>query len=201
MISRKDNFKTEMELTTEKKLDLAWLAGLIDGEGAFSLVYRFKNYAKKYSDGRVYSGIETSLRITMTDFSSMYKAKQILSWVFERDYPISITTRLTSYNKDVFYLSINGLKKLRVILPLLIPYLQGKRKEAELLLEYFSVREAMVGRTIDRSIADPYIVRMKAYHRNKVESSETNMFGTEKVNGRLSEDRVRSMVRAIEELK
>ncbi len=40
MISRKDNLNN-MELTIDKIVDLAWLAGFIDGEGSFSLVYRF----------------------------------------------------------------------------------------------------------------------------------------------------------------
>lgn len=200
MISRKDNLNN-MELTIDKIVDLAWLAGFIDGEGSFSLVYRFKNGSKTYPNGKYYSGVECSLRLAVTDFSSMYKSKQILSWVFDREYPLSVTTRQTIRNKDVFYLSINGMQKLEVLLPMLIPYLQGKRKEAELMLEYFAVRKTMTGRTLDHELAGKYVIQMKKYHRTEVESSETNMFGTEKVNGRLSEDRVRSMARVIEELK
>lgn len=180
----------------EKVKDLARLAGFIDGEGTICISPRFRGgKTKKYPNGKVYGGIEVNFRVGNTNLIPMMEVKRILSWIFERDYPLRSFRAYHYRGKQFYTVSVNGFDKIEKLFTLLLPYLVGKKREAELVLRYIKERRTW-GRDINWEIANQYIEQMKIYHNRHLppvgtaESSETNTPDTSSPQG--SEDRVRT---------
>jgi hypothetical protein len=99
--------------------EIAWMAGLLEGEGSFGLDSRKKN---KYK-------ISTSppspyLKISMVDEDVIQKLATLL-----KKKPFQ-ERRLTRTGKAVFSVSVGDRKTLMYLLPLLYPYF-GKRRQAQ----------------------------------------------------------------------
>jgi len=113
-----------------KEVDLAYIAGLIDGEGYVGLV---KQIEKRRSRISVY--YEPKVCIAMCDkvgidfiankFSCniWYKEMQNERW------------------RNQWHLRIKGRKRLKEFLLAIYPYLHVKRRQAELMLEFINLRE------------------------------------------------------------
>jgi hypothetical protein len=108
------------------ELDIAWLAGLLDGEGSFVL----------FKDKRANRGINTHVTVNMTDKDTVEEAGAILRYLsgdrvlVREKRPLSGFSRRLQHVVDVS--SKNGC--LRVLLAI-EPYLRTKRLQALLIID------------------------------------------------------------------
>lgn len=113
-------------------VDLAYIAGLFDGEGSIT--------------GSTVKGMyRSSFTITNTN-------REVLDWVADtlkygkvyvsHDYPP---------NKVVYYILFYA-KESRVVLPLLLPYLKIKKRQVELLIQSFKIIDTMWNKNPERAI-------------------------------------------------
>jgi hypothetical protein len=101
------------------EVDIAWMAGLLEGEGSFGLDNRSK---KRYENSTSPPGVY--IKISMTDEDVIEKmAKLVNKASFS-------PARVTKKNKKVYNLHIGDRETLLVLLPRLFPYL-GKRRQAQ----------------------------------------------------------------------
>ena len=122
----------------------AYLAGLIDGEGCFLL---FKHSNKKLKKGYHW---QSTLTITQNNREFLESIINELGCGY-----ISTMTKKDTFGRRVIYgyfMSLSG-NHLREILPIIIPYLRRKRKQAELLLEALTlISNAYTKRPYRRSV-------------------------------------------------
>jgi hypothetical protein len=103
-----------------KKTDLAYCAGLIDGEGSIG-VYKYKT-----SVSRAYAG---HLAVSMTRRESLDKIAEVAGGV------VYTQKFKTKANKAIYTWKLN-IRKAVVFLKRILPYLIVKRKNAENLIAY-----------------------------------------------------------------
>jgi hypothetical protein len=117
-----------------KDTDVAWLAGIIDGEGNIGFETRSK----------VGSNITCRLVVTNTDVAIINNVKRIYSEIGIINYcnKRKRNQRKDGYVRRVCYdLQVHRLRELKVILEIIIPYLVGQKKDrAELALSYCNIR-------------------------------------------------------------
>lgn len=100
-------------------IDIAWAAGFLDGEGYFGAGFR--------------SGGRTSLRIELTASQTHKSPIDKLVKIFGG--AVHEVSKKTTTGRTTWQWTIASGKRLREILPLLIPHLTTKKQEAEVLLE------------------------------------------------------------------
>ena len=100
---------TKQEQTGRRLIDLAWVGGLLDGEGCFS----FYTSCPRIS-------AESTWRTVIEEVHRILGGK------------CYVVKRKTNLNRQVFRWSIVGKEALKLC-PLVIPYLRDKREQAELL--------------------------------------------------------------------
>jgi len=130
--------------------DIAWLAGIVDGEGNMQATVQFK---KCGSISRQY--FEPKLRITNTDVRMIKKVSEI----YFREgviffYTINKVSRYKNKQptwRDQLEISISGKQGISKMLRILLPHLVNKKRYAELMLE-----------TLEWVDAQPYRGRMSA---------------------------------------
>lgn len=103
---------------------LAWLAAIVDGEGTICITESKKSYTPV-------------LRVSNQDPNIIYTMTDILKQL-QVPYHVSEGTNKTS--SPWLAVTIQGLKRLQRFLPLLIPYLTGKKEEAELTQQFIDSR-------------------------------------------------------------
>nr|YP_002000412.1 putative LAGLIDADG homing endonuclease [Oedogonium cardiacum]YP_002000466.1 putative LAGLIDADG homing endonuclease [Oedogonium cardiacum]ACC97274.1 putative LAGLIDADG homing endonuclease [Oedogonium cardiacum]ACC97302.1 putative LAGLIDADG homing endonuclease [Oedogonium cardiacum] len=115
-----DPVKSSKELIESiSDVDIAWMAGLLEGEGSFGLDKRSKQrYEKSTSPPGAY------VKISMTDEDVIEKMAKLVNKTYYSP------TRLTKKNKKVYILHIGDRESLLALLPRLFPYF-GKRRQAE----------------------------------------------------------------------
>jgi hypothetical protein len=102
-----------MKLTT----DIAWLAGLFEGETNFGLDKRSKiRYNNSSSPPAPY------IQLSMIDEDVIQKVSKLVNKTYK---PLN---RKTSTNQTVFKVSIGDRATLRYLLPLIFPYLGSRRQ-------------------------------------------------------------------------
>jgi hypothetical protein len=99
--------------------DIAWAAGFLDGEGHFGARFR--------SGGRTSLGVE--LTASQTHKAPIDKLVEIFGGAVHE------VSKKTTTGRTTWQWTIASGKRLREVLPLLIPYLTTKKQEAEILLE------------------------------------------------------------------
>jgi intein/homing endonuclease len=116
-----------------ERTDLAYLAGIIDGEGSLSVRAEQKN------GGRLDIALKPYLDIVNTNMRLIQRVHTILAQagVDCRIYTHSPAAggRLTAYR-----VRMDSAHKIMKILPLVIPYLTAKRRRAELVYAFLSRR-------------------------------------------------------------
>lgn len=103
----------------ERDLDLAWLAGIVDGEGCLM-------FTKSTFHGRKNPGYSALLKIGMYHEETMNRVGRITETKV-RPHP--------NYDKTVWEVSVQGSERLAKLLNELLPHLTTKRQEALYLLE------------------------------------------------------------------
>jgi len=135
-------------------IELAYLAGIIDGEGWIGLQKRLQ---------RKWITYKPALRITNTDANIINVVRKI--WenvgvdghIYENDQQPSVPN-----GKQILNIQLNKQSDIKRILDAVIPYLVGKKARAEMLLKFLD-------KTIDREEA--YLAIKQANQKGK--SSET----------------------------
>lgn len=127
-----------METISRKDLTMAYLAGYIDADGCISFQRMANNRrTKKTAFLTPYVSITTTCTLTYEKLLEIYD-----------NYHIPVHTSIKSNGnpktrKPVYVFRTIGMKRSKIILPLIVPHLIGKKKEAELVLEYISIRERL----------------------------------------------------------
>jgi hypothetical protein len=117
-----------------KATDLAWLAGIVDGEGHISL----------YRNQRGYLCVKTHVEVTMSNLACVEKARDIIWAITHRKYPIK-ERRQPHLRHVSFSLRIMDQKGCRKVCEALLPYLVAKRELAELMIEFCETRKQARG--------------------------------------------------------
>jgi hypothetical protein len=114
-----------------RNLELAWLAGMLNGDGCFSLtIVTRKEHIK----------CELSLTLTQCDPCLIEKTTSILEWLGVNpaiaEYPPTGAGRSTKYN-----LRINRMAGIAKVIDAILPYMAGaKAAQAKLMRRYISHR-------------------------------------------------------------
>lgn len=114
--------------------DIAWLAGIVDGEGNLQATVQEKPCG---SIKRPY--FEPKLRITNTDVRMIKKISEIyvsegLVFFYAMNHVSRYKNRLPTW-KDQLEITISSKNSISKALKILIPYMVNKRKYAEIMLE------------------------------------------------------------------
>ena len=109
--------------------DLHWLGGAFDGEGSFSLVF----------NGRT----ETATAMIRFTNTSEVMVAEVLRILDEHGLPRHVQQRdPNGGTKQIWHISINGAKRSRRFLEVVMPYLRTKRKEAAIVWDFVQSRLA-----------------------------------------------------------
>ena len=112
----------------QERPDLAWAAGIIDGEGTIGL---YKHYYKKldrtYYDPLI--AVVNTDPLVVAGYLVVLRASRIGHYIMR-------PKRLTKGNRQVYRVHTRGIKRCIKALKILSPYLVAKRKQALLLLEH-----------------------------------------------------------------
>lgn len=105
------------------ELEVAYLAGIIDGEGTLTLAHRRRN------EERGWENIEPHLSISNTDPNLMQYLSQLLGAPF-----YAAREKRNHKWKQSLIISISAFVELEALLSRVIPYLVVKRRRAEIML-------------------------------------------------------------------
>jgi len=154
------------QVETISRVDLAWLAGLVDGEGCIAL----------YRDTQR-SRLRAAVVIANTDARIIAKISKIL-------YEANIKYHYTLRKRKNFCLSITtiGFRSCKKLLEMVLPYLVGKKEQAKLMVEYLDYRIGLFQSTTDqRRAANGWFVKtpemqygeIDEYYYNKMRELKT----------------------------
>jgi hypothetical protein len=122
-------------------VEIAWLAGIFDGEGSVILQRR------NGTDRRASVGFH----ITNSDMSMLSKCQSILQRITNR--PVVLhKKKMYDYstvksNLDIYTIDLRKQSDLSKIFTLLLPHLTAKRRKSEMVLEYVNLRISEIKRT------------------------------------------------------
>lgn len=146
--------------------ELAWLAGIYDGEGTIRL-YNTNDKRKRFG------GIKYDLRITNCDPLIMNESERIIRKLIGEDEKLPIHPfKGPKSNYISYHLQITNRKNISIILKEIIPYLIGKKAEAKILLAYVEKRLKLQpnssGKVVPIEINDlKYVEEIKSIVANK----------------------------------
>lgn len=111
--------------------DIAWLAGIVDGEGSVQLM--------NCKDGQ---HLKPRLSVVNCDISIINRCRLIAMDVLnDRTFSVYVNKRYGEFNKrTTFHISIDDGQLILKMLIQLLPYLTGKKRQAELIVEFLSDR-------------------------------------------------------------
>jgi hypothetical protein len=120
------------------EVELAWFAGIVDGEGTIGL--------HRTNDKRnPHPYLRPHFQIANTDLRILEKARSIMTAVTGKPHNLVVTNHKRPDGHKLGYrVAANTQTAMVLILPMLIPYLVGKAEQAELVLEFSKCR---LGRT------------------------------------------------------
>lgn len=159
---------------------LAWLAGIIDGEGAISLV-RVRHSKKKGGAIRAYHPI---IFINNSDFEMIEAIALILERLdihYHANPTTSVPPRMAERRecRYIIQLKVSGMKTCLRLLDMLHPFLVAKRRESEILRQYCARRyeEISASRPLNavpaNTIGEQYIEAIEMERAKRYDPSET----------------------------
>ncbi|MBS1795615.1 MAG: hypothetical protein JSS81_17295 [Acidobacteria bacterium] len=113
---------------TVQETDLAWLAGIIDGEGCFSIFINNRIDASNPS-------ISASLTITNSNCLLLNRCMEILDSL-EIKYYYHDPKNGRQQGRRVMRVKVKNYSSLKCLIELLLPYLVGKIDQAKITLEF-----------------------------------------------------------------
>lgn len=140
----------------ERLLDCAWLAGLAEGEGNFSLVMGSKN--------RIFSKfnlINTDMELIEETCKAMHRLG-VGHYVALRRGGCDNNPK----HADAKVVVVVGYKRMATLIDALLPYMRGKKREvATLVREYISYRMSKSIRAAYTSVEFDYVSRVRALNK------------------------------------
>lgn len=109
-----------------REVDLAWLAGIIDGEGAISCDLQMIDTGRSYLDGKV--------RVYNTDVRMIQKIARIyteMNVVFF----YNLNKKVREHYKNQLGICVTSQGSCRKVLEAVLPYLANKQEMAKLMIE------------------------------------------------------------------
>lgn len=116
---------------TVQDVDLAWLAGIIDGEGCFCIFTNSRKDAMQPS-------ISANLTITNSNCLLLNRCREILD-ALEIKYVYQDPKNGHQRGRRVMRIKIKNYSSLQRIIELTIPFFVGKAEQAKLILEFVSL--------------------------------------------------------------
>ena len=156
--------KNPMTETISRKEAIAWLAGLLDGEGCIHA------YWQQPSNGMVGPGMRVRVNFSGTHPTLIHRITRILkSMKFK--FCIATHSRGDKW-KAYAEVIISGKSSVRRLLNMLLPYLTEKKEQAELMLDLISYRESLAktGQVKGRTGSLPLGLHNDPQMRNKVDA-------------------------------
>lgn len=152
-----------------QQVDIAWFAGLFDGEGCVSLGKI--SYGKR--DGQYY---HPQAILTNTNVNLMNAAANVLR---KAGLPFYIRTYASGRKntKPLVTIQIQGIFRCLRFYEWLLPYMVGKRQEAELMLEYLRSRLTQPGRKAPYTAREHEIFGLLATKKRDVHSRDLEPSG------------------------
>lgn len=114
-----------------QNVDLAWLAGIIDGEGCFSIYTNVRSDAEN-------SSISASLTITNSNKLLIDRCMEILDSL-DVKYYYHDPKNGHQVGRRVMRIRIKNYSSLKTLVELLTPYLIGKIDQAEIFSEFVNL--------------------------------------------------------------
>lgn len=135
-----------------KKTDLAYIAGIVDGEGYIRIA--------KYKEEKNKSGYKYQLRIGVNNTNEW-----LIHWLyFNFGGSIYLQEHRANNRKPLWFWYLAS-RKAQKFIELILPYLQLKRPQAELALE-FTKRKHYRGKTDkERAIEEAEHILMRSYNK------------------------------------
>jgi hypothetical protein len=119
----KDNTMDNQQATD---LELGWLSGIIDGEGCFTLA---KGSNSGFSPG--FKLVNTNEMI-VTEVIFIFTKLKIPYFIYN--------SFRTGKQRPAKRIEVNGIKRLKYTIELLLPYLMAKKLEAQFMLDWINIR-------------------------------------------------------------
>lgn len=120
-------------------IECAWLAGFIDGEGTVGLGL-----------DRNHRTIHVYLTIPNTNLANMARARVLLRSMLGRDVRVGKPERKD--RRPIYVIAIQNQREIKSILELIRPWLVGKRRQADLMLDYIAAAPSQL---VPRSPSKP----------------------------------------------
>lgn len=115
--------------------ELAWLAGIIDGEGSIAL-FSNQEQSGSWKIKPVVNFVNTDLGIINTALDILYR-NDVKPYIVKRH-----QSKKNKNHKDVIEVKVSSVPEIKKFLELVSPYLKGEKKhKAEILLRYATRRD------------------------------------------------------------
>lgn len=129
---------------TIKETDLAWLAGMINGDGCLHLNLRLRKQSVCCDVG---------FTLTQTDPGIINHAWSLVEQIIGGQPYLQTREPPRPGNKPVYHMSVNKMSQIARFLPRVIPHMVGqKRAAAEILLRYVTNRLRRKGKKAMNSV-------------------------------------------------
>jgi len=115
--------------------DIAWLAGIVDGEGTISV---HRSNAKRYK----HPYLVPVLQIANTDLRILEKARSVLTAITGNPHNLIVSNKGGNGCKRGYRIKVGTQHELVLVLPLLMPFLQGKAEQASITLDFCKRKHA-----------------------------------------------------------
>ena len=124
-------------MTNQQETLLAWLAGILDGEGSIGFNVRKRHKTER---GLTKPHILPWVSVSSTSFEIIQRCQDVCALV---GIGVNVVRngRPTKANNTVWQLCIGGAKRVGALLPLVIPYLAFKGDKAKAVLSFIESRK------------------------------------------------------------
>src|SRR2546429_1044025 len=136
-------------MDNQQETSIAWLAGILDGEGWIGFNVRRKHHTER---GKVKPHILPWITVSSTTYELVEKCVVVCSMVGIES-TLGKPNRITKANKPVWAWHLAGSKRVGALLPLVIPHLTCKRRNAENVLAFI---ESRFGKSMKTNAERPY---------------------------------------------
>jgi hypothetical protein len=130
-----DNVEAE---SISRKEAIAWLAGIIDGEGCI-----YANWQKPMK-GMAGPGMRVFVNVSGTHPSLIAKVSRVYK-LCELRFSIAVLTVRGNHTRPSANITVAGKGNVSKLLKILLPHLTEKKHQAELMLELIDYREQLAG--------------------------------------------------------
>ena len=124
-------------MSNQQETSLAWLAGILDGEGSIGFNVRKRHKTER---GGLKTHILPWVSMSTTSYEIALRCKEICATVGVGS-NLTKMGRPTKANKTVWQWCIGGATRVRVLLPLVLPYLVLKGDRARMVMSFISSRK------------------------------------------------------------